>query len=211
MGCFSIFVGAFVALVLLLGGIWFIYIKTVDALTQAQPIAIQLEPPSPEQFAAANRKLEEVRTAARERRSVTVEFTAADLNALFALHPDFDDANRRMRVAIADSLVTLNLSAPLHWLQLPRMKRRWFNGTAVFGFAYDNGDFNFDLRSITANDRTLPTGLVRRLAGWFTTGFNEGFNTSMREHGASSEFWNDVRSARVEGDKLMVTTKGGTV
>jgi predicted phosphoribosyltransferase len=38
--------------------------------------------------------------------------------------------------------------------------------------------------------------------------FNEGFDKSQRENAQSNEFWENVRSMEVRGDKLIITTNG---
>ena len=53
---------------------------------------------------------------------MTVEFTAADLNALIARHPDFDDLRGKFRVAIADSILTLDMSVPLRDVPFPKIQ-----------------------------------------------------------------------------------------
>lgn len=201
-------ISAFVLLALFIGGLWWAYGKALDMVTSRQPESVQLEPVSDAQFAEASEKLTQVRTAKGRGESVTVGFTAAELNALIARHPDFADLRGKVRVAIADSLVTLDLSAPLEGLPLPRMKGRWFNGQATFGFVYDEGRFSFNLREISANGHQLPDSVFRGFASTFENSFNEGFDKARRESNRSDEFWGDVKSIGVADDKLIVITKG---
>lgn len=194
---------------ILLGGAWFFFAKMVDSFTSSQPSAIQLEIPNEAQYAAANDKLKAVREATRNQQPVTVEFTAADLNALIARHPDFNDLRGKFRVAIADSTLTLDLSVPLRDVPLPRVKDRWLNGTTRFGMVYHDGSFNFALRSLTANGRNLPMSVLEGFAGTFNDSFNEGFDKAQRENARSNEFWEDVKTLAVIDDKLVITTKSG--
>ena len=54
MGCLSIIVIMAVALALFIGGLWYLYVKSIDALTADAPVAVLMETPSEAQFAAAS-------------------------------------------------------------------------------------------------------------------------------------------------------------
>ena len=198
-----------VALGLLVAGVWYLYAKTIDTLTDDAPIAVLVEPPTEEQFAAANAKLEQVRTAALTQQEVTVEFTAAELNALIARHESFRDLRGKARVAIADSVLTLDMSVPLRDIPLPRVRNRWFNGTLRLGFTYDQDNFTLHIESLTANGRDVDLSFFQTLADEINSGFNEGFDKSQRENEQSNEIWQNIHSMKLLYDKLIITTKGG--
>jgi acyl dehydratase len=208
MGCTTMFVVAILGLVLILGGTWWSYIWAVDRFTSSQPGTVQMEMPSDEQLTAASNKVAAIHAATRDHQPVTVEFTAAELNALIARHPDFDEMRGKFRVAMADSILTLDMSVPLSVFPWPRIKDRWLNGTARFGLIYHDGNFTFALRSLTANDRDLSVSFLKGFAGAFNDSFNEGFTKSRREHEHAREFWADVKTLAVIDDKLVVTTMG---
>jgi len=207
-GCGTLFVAGLALLALLVFGGWWVYGLALDSITSFEPVTLQLEPVSDAQFAAANEKLMQVRSATASHESVTVAFTAADLNALIARHPDFEEMKGRVHVAMADSLLTLDLSVPLAAVPLPRLKHRWFNGQAIFGMAYSDGNFSFNLRSLGANGRKVPDSFFQGLTSAFDDSFNEGFDKSRQKNARSDEFWNDVKSIGVLDDQLIVTTKG---
>jgi hypothetical protein len=211
MGCFSMFLTAFVGLILLVGGCWWFALKTIDRFTSPEPVAIKMEAPSDEQFASANQKLTTVREASRSHQATTVEFTAADLNALIARHPDYNDLRGKFHVAIADSLFTLQMSLSLADFPVRKLQDRWVNGSARFGLVYNNDDFNFSLRSLTANGEEIPLAFLDTLASLFSKGFNEDWDRSHRERRSSDEFWEDIKTMAVLDDKLVVTTKGPEV
>ena len=197
-----------VALALVLGGIWWMYAKSVDALTSDAPIAVTMEAPSDEQVAAATQKVEQLRTAALTQQVVTMEFTAAELNALIARHPSFSDWRGKARVAIANSELTLDLSVPLSEIPLPRVRNRYFNGSVRFALAYDEDQFTLGVRSLSANGQDIDLSFFQTMADDINRGFNEGFDKSQRENAQSNEFWENVRSLEVRGDRLIITTKG---
>lgn len=199
---------ACVLLVLLVAGCWFLAGRTLDSFTASSPIVVQMSPPTEEQVAAANEKLARIRGASRDQQSVTVEFTADELNALIARNPSFEDLRGKFRVGIANSILNVNMSVPLHEVPLPGMKRRWFNGSARFGLVYDEDRFSLAVKSLEANGRNINVTKFQPMADWFNAFFNDGFDKSQRHQRESDEFWENVKSIRVEGDKLIITTKG---
>lgn len=213
MGCFAkgCLIVLIIGFVLIAGGIgttWYLYVKTVDHLTSPAPAHVQAEPPSESQFQAAESSMQRLRTAGASNKATTVEFTAADLNALFARDPDFEDLRGRVRIEIADSIMTIAVSAPLRSIPLPRMKKRWFNGTARFSFTYDSGSFSFDLQSAEAGGNHVPDIFLPSLNSSFDESMNRDFLNELRSNDHDSEFWDHVKTMRLVGDKLVVTTKG---
>lgn len=207
-GCGTMFLIALAAVGLVLVGTWYAYSRAIDFVTAAEPSMVELEEPSAEQLAAASEKLAQVRTAADTKQAVTVEFTAADLNALIARHPQFSDVRGKMRVGIEQSIMTLDLSVPLTGIPLPRVKHRWFNGKAIFGFSYDENGFSFKPRSVEANGYTIAEELGD-LAPSIDNYFDQEYSQSGTDGDSESErVWRQVRSLSVVDDKLVVTTKG---
>lgn len=167
-----------------------------------------MDAPSEPQFTAANAKLEEMRTAAAKNQAGTFEFTAADLNALIARHPKFKDLRDRVHVSIANSIMTLDVSAPLGTTSIPGVRRRWFNGTATLQLSYDDGSFDFALRTLTANGRSIPLSVLPAIDTTFDQTVNESFRKSRRDNDAEEEMWQHIQTLRTVDDKLVVTTKG---
>jgi hypothetical protein len=208
LGCASIFLVIAAAVALFFGGLYYLYAKTVDALTAPAPVAVLMETPSDAQFAAANQKFEQIRTAAVMQQAQTVEFTAPELNALIARHPQFSEWRGKTRVDIADSNMTIDLSVPLSGVPLPRVKHRWFNGTVRLALAYDENRFVLGVKSFTANGQEIDMTGWQTFADEINNGFNESFDRSQRDDPRSNEFWENVRSMEVRDDKLIITTKG---
>src|SRR5438128_571522 len=80
----------------------------------------------------------------------------AEMNAMIAREPLFAELNNRARIAIADSIMTVEMSVPLDSAPLPKLKGRWFNGIGRFGFNFNFGQFAFEPKSGEANGRSLP-------------------------------------------------------
>jgi len=206
-GCLTLLIIGFILIAGVIGSAWYLYVKTVDNLTSPASADVQVEPPSASQFQAAENSMERLRTASANNKETTVEFTAADLNALFARDPDFEDLRGRVRIEIADSIMTVALSVPLHSIHLPRMKKRWFNGTARFSFTYDSGTFRFDLKSAEAGGHHVPDIFLSNFTSAFDESMNRDFLNGLRSNDHDSEFWDHVKTMRLVGDKLVVTTK----
>jgi hypothetical protein len=204
-GCLTLLIIGFIFLAGLVGGTWYLFVKTVDNLTSPAPADIQIEAPSESQFQTAESSLARLRKAIANNEATTVEFTAADLNALLARDSDFKDLRGRTRIEIADSTMTIALSAPLNSIPLPRVKKRWFNGTVRFSFTYESGEFSFDIKSAEAGGHTIPSVFLSSSA---ISSFNDSFNRSFwNDHDRGSEFWNHIKTLSLDGDKLVVTTQ----
>lgn len=207
MGCTSMIVIAIVGVAVLLGAIWWGCSEVVNRFTSSQSEAVQTVTTDAE-FAAAEQKLNAVQEASRTHQSATVEFTAAELNALIARHPDFSDMRGKFRVAMEKSIMTLDMSVPLSAIELPKIRHRWLNGTARFGLIYHEGNFSFSLRALRANDHDLSIKFMKGFAAAFNEKFNEGFNKTLNKDERANDFWQTVKTLAVIEDKLVVTTTG---
>jgi hypothetical protein len=207
-GCLTVLIIGFILIAGIIAGTWYLYVKTVDNLTSPAPADVHIEPPSESQFQIAENSMARLRKAIANNEETTVEFTAADLNALLARDLDFKEWRGRTRIEITDSTVTIALSASLNSIPLPRIKKRWFNGTARFNFAYESGTFRFDIKSAKAGGHHVPgIFLSRSSISSFNESMNRSFRDELRTNDRGSVFWNHVKTMSLEGDKLVVTTQ----
>ncbi len=208
-GCLTLLVVGFLFFAALLGGAWYFYNTTVANLTSSAPLDVRIEQPSEAQLQAAESTRARLDEAVARNAETTVEFTSADLNALLARNEDFREFRGRARVDIADSMMTIALSVPLDSIPLRKLRKRWFNGTARFGFTYSSGEFEVDLDSLEAGEHRLPNQFL--FAGPFMDAFNDGLNEAfendLRNGNRDREFWSRVKTMSLQGDKLVVTTK----
>jgi hypothetical protein len=208
-GCLTVLIVGFILIAGIIGGSWYLYLKTVGNLTSPAPADVHLEPPSESQFQTAENSMARLRKAIANNEVTTVEFTAADLNALFVRDLDFRDWRGRTRIEMADSTMTIALSASLNSIPLPRVKKRWFNGTARFSFTYESGTFSFDIKSAEAGGHHVPSVFFSSSSiSSFNESMNRSFRNELRNNDRGSEFWNHVKTMSLEGDKLVVTTQG---
>ena len=211
MGCFA--KGCLVVVVvgaLLVGvcgvGVWFFYGRTVTTFTSPQPTDVRIENVSDADLRSAEDKLNRLGQATANNREMTVELTANELNAMIAREPLFAELNNHVRVAITDSILTLEVSAPLGQTALPKLKGRWFNGTARVSFSFGNEEFLFELKSGEANGHRLPQEFFIGFAPTFNSSFNKAFHKELEKNDQAAIFWNHIKNISVNGDKLVVTT-----
>ncbi|HZR78546.1 MAG TPA: hypothetical protein VFA58_05020, partial [Chthoniobacterales bacterium] len=117
------------------------------------------------------------------------------------------DLNNHVRVAIADSILTLEVSAPLGPTNFPRLGGRWFNGTARVAFSFSNDEFVLELKSGEANGHELPRELFIGFAPALNSAFNRAFHEELEKNNQAAVFWNHIKNITVSGDKLVVTTQ----
>ena len=210
MGCFAkgcltvLVLGFFLIAAVGLGGWWF-YKKTVNSLTSAGPSDVRIEAPTPADIQKADASKARLDEAIAKNQETTIELTGPELTVLLSRHGDLDFLRDRSRIDIANSIMTVTLSAPLDLLSWPGMKGRWFNGTVRFGMSYSNGEFEVDIQSAEANGREFPDIFLSGFNNTFPDAMNEAFLDARSRNG--NEFWNHVKTMRLEGDKLVLTTK----
>ena len=207
-GCLSLLVVGALLIVGIGAAGWYVYKRAIGNFTAAGPVDLHIPAPSDAQFAAADATLNRLRDAIANGREATVEFTATDLNALVARHPDFTDLRGKCRFGIEDSVMTVEVSAPLDSSGLPQTRGRWFNGILRFSFVFEQGQFSFEPKSAEAAGHAVPRAF---LSPSFTSSFNQNFSRSFREavekkKGREAAFWKHIKSMMVQGDKLLVTT-----
>ena len=164
MGCFvagCLVVVAVVAFFIAVGGVgaWLLYGRAVTMFTSRQPADVRIANVSDVDLHNAERKLNQLGQAAANNEETTVEFTAAELNAMIAREPLFAELNNRARIAMADSLISVEMSAPLDAAPLPKLRGRWLNGGARFGFSFGLG------RHLIAASTTASGARWRRTIG----------------------------------------------
>jgi len=208
-GCLGVVLAFFLLSLLLIGGGWFFYKKTFNGLTATAPSDVRIEAPTPEQIQTAQTSLDRLNDAIARKQETTVAFTGPELSVLLAREADLDFLRDRSRIDISNSIMTVTLSAPLDSLPWPGVKGRWFNGTIRFKMSYSNDDFDMDIKSIEANGFEFPSAFLSSFNSSFGDSMNGSFHDAVRRNNQEEGFWRHVKSIKLEGDKAIVTTKGG--
>jgi len=206
-GCLTVLILGFIFCAVVIGGSWIFYKKTFNNLTSAAPSDVRLEAPTQAEIQKAENSHTRLNEAIAGNQETTVEFTGPELNALLSRDPDFDFLRDKRRIDIANSVMTVTLSAPLDALQWPGLKGRWFNGTLRFSVAYAFGIFRVDIKSAEANGHQFPSMLLSGFNSSFNQNMNKAFQDELGRNQRGTEFWNHVKSMSLEGDKLVLTTK----
>jgi hypothetical protein len=206
-GCLTVLVLGFLFIAVIGGGCWYFYKKTFNNLTSTGPADVRAETPTPQQIKNAEDSRTRLDEAMAGNKETTIEFTGPELTHLLAQNSDLDFLRGRSRIDIADSVMTVALSAPLDRLPWPGLKGRYFNGTVRFSMTYGSGTFQLEIISAEANGNEFPTAFLSA----FNSGFNESMNKAFQEELAKNEhgneFWSRVKSISLQGDKLVITTK----
>ena len=206
-GCLTIFILGFLCLAVVGVGGWYFYKKTFNNLTSTAPAEVRAEPPTPAQTKSADDSATRLDEAISRNKETTLEFTGPELNYLLSRDSDLSWLRGRSRIEIADSTMTVALSAPLSSLPWPGLKDRWFNGTLRFSMTYASGIFQLDLKSAEANGHEFPTAFLSRFNSSFNQSMNKAFREEVDRNEEGNEFWNHVKSVSLQGDKLVITTK----
>jgi hypothetical protein len=205
-GCLSVLIVGFLLVVAVGGGCWYFYKKTLN-LTSTSPAEIRAETPTQAQIKSAEDTVARLDEAIARNKETTAEFTGPEINLLIARNTDWDFLSGHTRIDIADSTMTVALSAPLDSLPWPGLKGRWFNGTVRFSMIYSSGTFRLDLKSAEANGHSFPTAFLSNFNSGFNQSMNEEFQKELRKNNRENEFWTRVKSISLQGDKLVITTK----
>lgn len=206
-GCLTVLVLGFLCLAVVGVGGWFFYKKTVTNLTSTAPADVRVEAPTPAQIKTAEESRTRLDEAIARNQETTVEFTGPEVNLLLQRSSDWDFLRGRTRIDIADSTMTVALSAPLNILPWPGLKGRYFNGTVRFSMTYVSDQFQFEIISAEANGNEFPSSLLSTFNSSFNNSMNDEFRDELRKNSSGTEFWSHVKSIILQGDKLIITTK----
>jgi hypothetical protein len=212
MGCFAkgcltvLILGFLFCAVVGIGGWWF-YKKTINNLVSTTPIDVQVEKPTAAQTKTADESASRLDEAVSRNQETTVEFTGPELNYLLQRNSDWDVLRGRTRIDIADSTMTVAMSAPLDALPWPGLKGRYFNGTVRFSMTYAGGEFQLEIISAEANGNQFPSSFLSSFNSSFNDSMNEEFRKEIQKNNRESEFWRHVKSIVLQGDKVVITTK----
>jgi hypothetical protein len=206
-GCLTVLILGFLFIAIVGAGGWYFYKKTFNNLTTTGAADVRPETPSPQQIKTAEDSHGRLDEAISRNQETTVEFTGPEVNYLLQRNSDLDFLRGRSRIEIANSTMTVALSAPLDSLPWPGLKGRWFNGTLRFSMSYGSGIFQLDLKSAEANGNEFPTSFLSAFNSSFNESMNRAFRDALARNESGNEFWNHVKSMSLQGDKLVITTK----
>ncbi len=205
-GCITVLIIGFIFTIGAIGSTWYLCRKAAVVLTSTEPVDLQLPPPDRAQIRAVEGSINRLKEATARGEEATVGFTGADLNALIDRDPDLDFIHGHVRIDIANSIMSVKVSAPLEEVEWKRLRGRWLNGSAEVTISYDFGMFQFDVQKAEINGHRVPEGIADVFISEFNKNFNTHFHDSLEKEGIT-EFWDEIKSISLEDDKLIITTQ----
>jgi hypothetical protein len=206
-GCLVVVIAGILLIGVVCAGAWYFYGKTVTVFTSPRPADVRIGQVADVDLRNAEQKLNRLGQATTNNEETTIEFTAAELNALIAREPLLAEMKDRTRVSIADSMMTVEMSVPLDVAPLPKLKGRWLNGTARLGFSFVLGQFAFDPKSVEANGHVFPEEVLAAFTPSFNRSFNDGFQRGVEKKDQAANIWRHLKTIGLDRDKLVVVTQ----
>jgi hypothetical protein len=202
-GCLTIFVVGIILVAMIGGGTYYVAKKY---LTAEKGVPIRVEQPTDAQMQAAAAKSQALSDAYKSGKEVTVELTGPDLNALIAHNPTLSDYRGTMYFSIANSELSADVSVPLKFL--PVFKDRFFNGSFVAFFEWNNGELTFKPKLLRANGNQFPDAFLAQIN---SADGQRQINDKLKQPDSKEfrELMDRFKSVRVAGDRLVITTKSG--
>ena len=102
---------------------------------------------------------------------------------------------------------TVEMSAPLDSAPLPKLRGRWLNGGARFGFSFSLGEFAFEPKWAEANGHSFPEEFFAAFTPSFNRRFNDGFRREGEKNDQAALFWKHIKTIAVDRDRLVVATQ----
>jgi hypothetical protein len=193
-------------LLLVCGGASLFYLYIIQHVGSAEPKNLEVPTPSAGELGIAKLQWQRLKAAIAENREETIEFTATDLNALLAQEIEFAQARGRVRFAIADSSMTIELVAPMHWVP-PGFKQRWIQTAWRFILDYKYQQFSFEILEMRTSGRKVPDWLLTPFTTWFKSMVEKRFRDDFQKKPATALGWKHIKTIAIDHDRLIVITQ----
>lgn len=214
MGCFAKGCITLVVVGILLAGLvafaGYQGYRSISAYLAERPANIRVYPATEEQYQAVLQKMAPFANALETNRRETLELTADDLNTLVARDPRASELKGRAAFAIAQDELSADVSMPVNGdAKRGKAATKFFNGHLGLGVSLDQGEFAFQLNTVVVNGKPLPGWTMQVLQSKdFAKGFNRSFNQAWQKDPKAQAVLNKLRSVRVAGDRLVLTSVG---
>lgn len=210
-GCYIFIIGG---LLLLFAAIWAVYTFTkqareLAAFTAAEPAALAVASPAPEEVEALRARLLSFQKAA-DAGEATLSLTVADLNTLLGGFPSLAEVKPLLvvREIKPEARLVAGISFPMN--SLPG-RRAYLNGEieAKLGYHPEAGPF-ISTEDIRVPGKTVPPGFVEIYQHGVIPGKNFGFLDEMllknfRTDPALAAFWKRLKAVTSTEEALVIT------
>ena len=133
-----------------------------------------------------------------EERPATLTLDETEVNALIQHHSDYEYIKGNVFVTIDDNLIGGQISFSLN--EIPGLKGRYLNATAVFDVAFENGVLSIFLKDATVKGEPLPEMLMEALR-------SENLAQDAQKDPHLSEILDSLESFEVKKGKVTLTPK----
>lgn len=174
------------------------------------PVAIQVYPATDEQYQAVQAKLALFLDAVATNRRATVELTADDLNTLVAREPGFSELRGKVAFSMAGGYLAADFSRML--ADSRESTPLYLNGRATAALNVKDGEVQLSPQSVSLNGQALPAWITQLLNNRdFMKGSGGILDDEINRQPALRDFLRHLRSAHVNGDRLVLTSVGEPV
>ena len=212
-------VGCLGMLVLIVGvsvGGYFYVSRLVNAYVTAEPVELPEVKTTPGEVAAIKLRMENfARTVESPAARGTLVLTADDLNKLIVSDPESAQWRDRIRIHIENGTIGGKISVPFDDMATTAEDReafekiglagRYFNADARFKISLVSGVLVVKLDKVSAAGVSLPSLIMNALR---KKNLAEDF---ARQNPDAAKALSKIESIKVEGDKIIIRSKGGGV
>ncbi len=193
-GCLTV-----VALFVVVGGCIGINLYMLrEHFTSPAPKPIPKYEVKPGEYEKIETQLSQFDQASQKDQPAQLEFTADDLNALLAKHPDLKDLSGKAFVRMEDDRALLDVSIPLDNLPIPFVKGRYFNGSVALTAYLENGELKITPESATVNEEPLPENVLKNIGEMITQILKEEMGDDFRKG------LRELKAVEIRGGKLVI-------
>ncbi|MCH7909234.1 MAG: hypothetical protein IIB38_06405 [Candidatus Hydrogenedentes bacterium] len=198
-GCLSLF--CFTVLVCIAGALIFRYgfVKFRDNFTEPTRAPLAVVEISDGDLEKLMKRVDEFTQGLDDgERPASLTLDETEVNALIQHHPDYETIKGNVFVTIDDNLIGGQVSFSLN--DIPGLKGRYLNATAVFDVAFENGVLSIFLKDATVKGEPLPEMLMEALR-------SENLAEEVQDDRHLTEILDSLESFEVKNGKVTLTPK----
>ncbi len=206
MGCFA--KGCIVLLVLglivagVLGWGAYVAVQKVKEFTATSPALVPIQQATEEQFQEVQGRWQAFAAAVQSNMPGQLVLTADDINTLVAMSPDLKG---KFHIRIENGQAFTQASIPLD--NVPGFSGRYLNGVIGLKVGIENGAVSIVPQSIEVNGKPIPDQIMQALQN---KDFADGFNQGLRDDPNMAAVLQQIKSLRIENDKLIIQTSAAS-
>ena len=196
-GCAALVLVAILGTILAGLTFWFMVRQLREKYTETEPVELPVVEIAEEDLEALIQRVDDFAEGLREAGPMDpLTLTQDELNALIQYHPDLDDFAGRVYFTLEDEAVTGQVSVSLD--VIPGFGGRYFNGSATFDVALENGRFTVFVNAATFKGEPVPEELMEGIRG-------ENLAGNMNEDDEARELIDKINTLAIENGAVTIT------